>query len=256
VYNPNKLYIHEHNGGNCLNILTDFYCIRSFCPLDRVLCLIFAAENCLRLAYKIKEIYYTLQGEGFHTGHAAVFCRFTGCNLWSGREEDRHKAICQFCDTDFVGTDGELGGKYSGEELVKQIRSLWPDDSTCFVVFTGGEPALQLDKELVDILHKENCYIAIETNGTIELPEGIDWVCMSPKAGTNLIVQSGNELKLVYPQVGLEPERFADWAFDYHFLQPMDCEEVEDYTSSAIRYIRANPKWKLSVQTHKVLGIQ
>lgn len=207
------------------------------------------------MSYKVKEIYYTLQGEGFHTGHAAIFCRFTGCNLWSGREEDRHKAICQFCDTDFVGTDGELGGRYSADELVEQIRSLWPDDSQCFVVFTGGEPGLQLDEKLLRTLHESDCYVAIETNGTVKLPPGIDWVCMSPKAGTEIIIRSGNELKLVYPQKGMEPEKFAAWDFTYHFLQPMDCEEVEEYTSDAIRYIRANPQWKLSVQTHKVLGI-
>ena len=208
------------------------------------------------LAYKIKEIYYTLQGEGFHTGHAAIFCRFTGCNLWSGREEDRHKAICQFCDTDFVGMDGELGGKYSAKELTKILRSLWPDNSTCFVVFTGGEPGLQLDQKLVDELHSNNFYIAIETNGTVPLPTGIDWICMSPKAGTEILIRSGHELKLVFPQKGMEPEKFKDWKFDYHFLQPMDSEEVEEYTSLAIRYIRANPTWKLSLQTHKVLGIQ
>lgn len=209
------------------------------------------------MAYKIKEIYYTLQGEGFHTGHAAVFCRFTGCNLWSGREEDRHKAICQFCDTDFVGTDGENGGKYSAKQLVDLIRSLWPSKkSECFVVFTGGEPALQLDKSLIDELHKQNCYIAIETNGTIELPDGIDWICMSPKSGTDVVVKKGHELKLVYPQKNMEPEKFEEWDFDFRFLQPMDSEQVEEYTSAAIRYIRANPNWKLSIQTHKILGIQ
>lgn len=209
------------------------------------------------MTYKIKEIYYTLQGEGFHTGQAAIFCRFTGCNLWSGREEDRHKAICQFCDTDFVGMDGELGGRYSAEALVETIRSLWPDPSqSCFVVFTGGEPALQLDKELIDTLHNQSCYIAIETNGTLPLPKGIDWICMSPKANTDIVIKNGDELKLVYPQKSMEPEKFESWDFEHRFLQPMDSEAVEEYTEQAVKYIRANPLWKLSIQTHKILGIQ
>ena len=209
------------------------------------------------MTYKIKEIYYTLQGEGFHTGQAAIFCRFTGCNLWSGREEDRYKAICQFCDTDFVGMDGELGGRYSAKSLVEIIRSLWPDPSSpCFVVFTGGEPALQLDSELITELHEHNCFIAIETNGTLALPEGIDWVCMSPKAGSEVVIKSGNELKLVFPQETMMPDKFEDWTFDHHYLQPMDSEEIEENTRHAVKYIRSNPKWKLSIQTHKILGIQ
>ena len=208
------------------------------------------------MKYKLKEIYYTLQGEGSHTGHAAVFARFTGCNLWSGREEDRSKAICQFCDTDFVGTDGELGGKYNAKELVDTIRSLWPnEDDSCFVVFTGGEPGLQLDANLVEELHKQNCFIAIETNGTVELPADIDWVCVSPKANSKVILKAGDELKLVYPQKNMMPEDCADWKFDNYYLQPMDCEVVEEYTEQAIKYIRMNPKWKLSIQTHKILGI-
>lgn len=208
------------------------------------------------MKYKLKEIYYTLQGEGTFTGHAAVFARFTGCNLWSGREEDRHKAICQFCDTDFVGTDGELGGKYTAEELVQTIRSLWPEeDGQCFVVFTGGEPGLQLNQELVEELHRNNCFIAIETNGTVELPEGIDWVCVSPKEGSDVIIKTGNELKLVYPQAKMMPEQVKDWDFEHFYLQPMDCEAVEEYTEQAIKYIRMHPKWKLSIQTHKILGI-
>ena len=209
------------------------------------------------MTYKIKEIYYTLQGEGFHTGQAAIFCRFTGCNLWSGREEDRHKAICQFCDTDFVGMDGELGGRYSAKSLVEVIRSLWPDpSSSCFVVFTGGEPALQLDAELIEELHEHNCFVAIETNGTLKLPNGIDWICMSPKAGSNVIIRSGNELKLVFPQEAMMPDKFEDWSFEHLYLQPMDSEEVEENTRYAVKYIRSNPKWKLSIQTHKILGIQ
>lgn len=207
------------------------------------------------MKYKLKEIYYTLQGEGTYTGHAAVFARFTGCNLWSGREVDRHKAICQFCDTDFVGTDGELGGKYTAKELVETIRSLWPSDDECFVVFTGGEPGLQLDEALVKELHDQRCFIAIETNGTVELPAGIDWVCVSPKANSDVILKSGNELKLVYPQPGMMPEDCKEWEFDQFYLQPMDCEEVEDYTKQAIKYIRSHPQWKLSIQTHKILGI-
>lgn len=209
------------------------------------------------MAYKIKEIYYTLQGEGYYTGQAAVFCRFTGCNLWTGREKDRISAICQFCDTDFVGMDGELGGKYEAKELVEQIRSLWPDsDQPCFVVFTGGEPALQMDEKLVKTLHEANCFIAIESNGTISLPKGIDWVCISPKAGSELVVRSGNELKLVYPQRTMLPELFESWDFDHFYLQPMDNEAVEEHTEQAVKYIRSNPKWKLSIQTHKILGIQ
>lgn len=209
------------------------------------------------MAYKVKEIYYTLQGEGYYTGHPAVFCRFTGCNLWSGREEDRLKAICQFCDTDFVGMDGELGGSYSSEILVKTIKSLWPSQEvSCFVVFTGGEPGLQLDEQLIQELHNQNCYIAIETNGTIELPEGIDWVCVSPKSNSKIVVLKANELKLVYPQEDLLPEKFELFDFEHFYLQPMDSEAVEDNTQAAVKYCRANPKWKLSIQTHKILGIQ
>lgn len=207
------------------------------------------------MSYKIKEIYYTLQGEGYHTGRPAIFCRFTGCNLWSGREEDRYKAICQFCDTDFVGMDGDLGGRYSAEILVKTILAEWPDDSPCFVVFTGGEPGLQLDKELVTILHKNHIEIAIETNGTVPLPEGIDWVCVSPKANTKVIITKGNELKLVYPQKEIQPEMVIDWDFDHFYLQPMDSESIEENTQSSVKYCRSHPKWKLSIQTHKILGI-
>lgn len=209
------------------------------------------------MAYKVKEIYYTLQGEGFYTGHPAVFCRFTGCNLWSGREEDRYKAICQFCDTDFVGMDGELGGRYSAEILVKTIKNLWPSDQIpCFVVFTGGEPGLQIDETLVNELHQNNCYVAIETNGTVELPAHIDWICVSPKANSKLIIKKANELKLVFPQEKLSPETFEQYEFDHLYLQPMDSESVEENTQAAVKYCRANPKWKLSIQTHKILGIQ
>lgn len=208
--------------------------------------------------YKVKEIYYTLQGEGFHTGRPAIFLRFTGCNLWSGREEDRHKAICKFCDTDFWGMDGNLGGKYDANALVEATLSLWPEnqqDQQPFVVCTGGEPALQLDQVLVEAFHQAGFAIAIETNGTLALPTGIDWVCVSPKANTEIIVTNGNELKLVFPQVGLEPEMFADMKFDYHYLQPMESPELEDNTWQAIRYCKNHPQWNLSVQMHKVLNI-
>jgi 7-carboxy-7-deazaguanine synthase (Cx14CxxC type) len=208
--------------------------------------------------YKIKEIYYTLQGEGFHTGRPAIFCRFSGCNLWSGREEDRHKAICQFCDTDFWGTDGILGGRYSGKELLEQIKELWPEDfrnHPIFVVCTGGEPMLQIDQELIDIFHEGGIHIAIETNGTLKVPATIDWICMSPKAGTEIIQQSGNEIKIVQPQMGIDPKDFEEMDFDHFFIQPLDDEAQEDNIQEAIRYCLDNPKWKLSLQVHKVLNI-
>jgi len=206
--------------------------------------------------YAVKEIYYTIQGEGYHTGRPSVFCRFTGCNLWSGREEDRSSAICKFCDTDFWGTDGLNGGKYSLKELVKKIRDFFPEKGNdSFVVFTGGEPALQLDKPLVDALHKHRIKIAIETNGTKLLPEGVDWVCVSPKAGTELLITKGNELKLVVPQFGIEPSDFENFDFEHFYLQPMESENWEDNTISTINFCKSNPQWKLSVQTHKFLGI-
>ena len=205
--------------------------------------------------YSIKEIYYTLQGEGFHSGQPAVFCRFSGCNLWTGREEDRAKAICQFCDTDFWGTDGLNGGKYDAEALVAKILEVWPLDEKAFVVFTGGEPALQLDETLIKLLKEHNCYVAIETNGTLLLPEGIDWICMSPKAKTDLIVQSGDEIKIVYPQAGIDPLKFIDWDFDHKYIQPMDSEEGEENTRAAIKFCKENPQFKLSIQTHKYLDI-
>lgn len=207
--------------------------------------------------YKIKEIFYTLQGEGFHTGKPAVFCRFSGCNLWTGREEDRDKAICKFCDTDFWGMDGKNGGKYSAKDLTEKIRSLWPDHrEPVFVVCTGGEPGLQIDKELVDALHQANATIAIETNGTVTLPEGIDWVCVSPKANTTLEITKGNELKLVYPQVENKPDLFEHLDFQYFFLQPMDDERQQDHIQETVAYCMAHPKWTLSLQTHKILGIE
>jgi len=206
-------------------------------------------------SYAIKEIYYTLQGEGFHSGRPAVFCRFSGCNLWSGREEDRATAICQFCDTDFWGTDGENGGKYTAEALTDKILSLWPEKDAPFIVFTGGEPALQLDKQLISVLKECKSEIAIETNGTLELPEGIDWICMSPKANTDIVIKKGHELKIVYPQEGIDPIDFIDMDYQHLFIQPMDNALREENTRLAIEFCKANPKFKLSLQSHKYLNI-
>lgn len=207
--------------------------------------------------YSIKEIYYTIQGEGFHTGRPAVFVRFSGCNLWTGREEDRHKAICQFCDTDFWGTDGVEGGKYSKETLAEKIKELWPIESDqIFIVCTGGEPALQLDQELVDYLHNQEIEIAIETNGTVELASGIDWICMSPKANTNILVTKGNEIKIVFPQKGINPDDFSQFEYEHFYLQPMDSVEQEENTFKVQEYCLLYPQWKMSLQTHKILGIK
>jgi 7-carboxy-7-deazaguanine synthase len=208
--------------------------------------------------YTVKEIFYTLQGEGRQAGRAAVFCRFAGCNLWSGREEDRSKAVCQFCDTDFVGT-GPDGGKFAtAAELAARIASQWPAGSggTPYVVCTGGEPLLQLDAELIAALHAEGFEIAVETNGTIAAPAGIDWICVSPKAGAPLLQTSGNELKLVYPQATQLPETVAHLQFDTFYLQPMDGPELAANTRAAIAYCMAHPRWRLSVQTHKVVNIR
>jgi 7-carboxy-7-deazaguanine synthase (Cx14CxxC type) len=212
------------------------------------------------MTYSVKEIFYTLQGEGFHSGRPAVFCRFTGCNLWSGREQDRAHAVCDFCDTDFVGTDGPGGGKFSDAlSLALAIEAHWPNnqplDQRPFVVCTGGEPALQLDSLLVNALHKLGFEIAIETNGTIELSEDIDWVCVSPKANAKLIINQGNELKLVYPQSQSKPEQFISLAFNYFYLQPMDGPEKEQNTRLAIDYCLQHPQWRLSLQSHKIIGI-
>ncbi len=210
----------------------------------------------LPMSYKVKEIYYTLQGEGAQTGRAAVFCRFTGCNLWSGREEDRHKAICQFCDTDFVGTDGPNGGRFkTPESLAAAIAAQWPGGGKPYVVCTGGEPLLQLDVPLLDALHKQGFEVAIETNGTILPPPGIDWICVSPKAGSELVLLSGDEMKLVFPQAGAEPERFEQLDFRHFFLQPMDSPQQAANIKLTLDYCLAHPKWRLSLQTHKVLHI-
>jgi 7-carboxy-7-deazaguanine synthase (Cx14CxxC type) len=208
--------------------------------------------------YTVKEIFYTLQGEGRQAGRAAVFCRFSGCNLWSGREEDRSKSVCQFCDTDFVGT-GPDGGKFAtAAALAARIASEWPSGSggTPYVVCTGGEPLLQLDAALIDALHAEGFEIAVETNGTIAAPDGIDWICVSPKAGSPLLQTRGNELKLVYPQATQLPETVAHLQFDTFYLQPMDGPELAANTRAAIAYCMAHPRWRLSVQTHKVVNIR
>ncbi len=212
------------------------------------------------MTYSVKEIFYTLQGEGANTGRPAVFCRFTGCNLWSGREQHRTGAVCTFCDTDFVGTDGPGGGKFpSAETLAQRIAATWPRGvsprARPLVVCTGGEPLLQLDAPLIDALHDRDFEIAVETNGTLSAPGGIDWVCVSPKADAPLAIRSGHELKLVFPQEGVPPEQFEDLAFEHFFLQPMDGPGQAHNTELALRYCLAHPRWRLSLQTHKLLGI-
>jgi 7-carboxy-7-deazaguanine synthase len=209
------------------------------------------------VAYAVKEIFKTLQGEGGQAGRAAVFCRFAGCNLWSGRETDRGEAACQFCDTDFVGTDGDGGGKFkTPEDLAEAITRAWGSGlDRRYVVFTGGEPLLQLDPDLVAAVHAQNFEIAIETNGTLPAPPGIDWICVSPKAGANLVQTSGQELKLVYPQDGAAPERFEELHFAHFFLQPMDGPDRDRNTAMAVAYCLKHPRWRVSLQTHKLMGI-
>ena len=228
------------------------------------------------MAYSVKEIYYTIQGEGFHTGRPAVFLRFAGCNLWSGREADRATATCRFCDTDFVGTDGPGGGRFNAADpLADLVLHTWEarsaDESSPvaapvsadlpwpprpFVVCTGGEPLLQLDAPLVEALRARGCQVAVETNGTVSAPPGLDWICVSPKAGTTLVQRRGNELKLVYPQPDAPPSAFARLAFDHFSLQPMDGPNLESNTRGAMAYCLAHPHWRLSLQTHKLLGIR
>lgn len=211
------------------------------------------------MSYAVKEIFYTLQGEGANAGRAAVFCRFAGCNLWTGREHDRAGAICPFCDTDFVGV-GPDGGKFTNaEELARAVSAKWPARDTQispFVVCTGGEPLLQLDPSAIDALHALEFVVAIETNGTIAAPPGIDWICVSPKANAPLVQQTGHELKLVFPQVGAEPERFESLEFEHFFLQPMDGPDVKANTALALQHCLDHPRWRLSIQSHKVLGIR
>lgn len=210
------------------------------------------------MAYTVKEIYYTLQGEGGQAGRAAVFCRFTGCNLWSGREEDRGKAVCQFCDTDFIGTDGPGGGRFvTAGDLARAVAAQWPQPRTGrpLVVCTGGEPLLQLDDALVAAFHTLGFEVAVETNGTQPAPAGLDWICVSPKAAAEVVLTRGTELKLVFPQAEAMPERFESLAFQHFFLQPMDGPDAKRNTALAIEYCLAHPQWRLSVQTHKVVGI-
>ena len=210
------------------------------------------------MTYSIKEIFYTLQGEGAHAGRPAVFCRFSGCNLWTGRESDRDRAVCTFCDTDFVGTDGESGGKFARPaELAATINALWPASypASKYVVFTGGEPLLQLDGALIDAMHLAGFEIAIETNGTLPVPAGVDWICVSPKIGSTLVVDKGNEIKVVIPQAGQDLAAYEQLGFDHFFVQPMDGPLAEFNTRLAIDTCKQHPRWKLSVQTHKLLQI-
>ena len=208
------------------------------------------------MSYAVKEIFYTLQGEGLRAGRPAVFCRFAGCNLWSGREEDRERATCRFCDTDFVGTDGTLGGRFDAQALASQIAALWPaGEGHRYVVLTGGEPLLQVDEPLLQALHAEGFEIALETNGSLPVPPGVDWICVSPKAGADWVQRSGHELKLVFPQPGLMPADIGDVDFEHQLLQPMDSPSRAQNTRAAIDWCMAHPRWRLSLQTHKILNI-
>ena len=213
------------------------------------------------MAYAVKEIFYSLQGEGAHAGRPAIFCRFTGCNLWSGQEKHRADAVCQFCDTDFVGTDGDGGGSFTNAvALAKAVVSYWPESITDvihpYVICTGGEPLLQLDKDLIEAFHNEGVEVAIETNGTIPVPEGIDWVCVSPKSGSTVVVEEGDEIKLVYPQEGHQPSDFVHLNFEHFFLQPMFDEDENEHVKATIEYCLTHPRWSLSLQSHKLLGLQ
>ena len=209
------------------------------------------------MSYRIKEIYFTQQGEGSNTGRDFVFVRFSGCNLWSGKEKNRKSAICQFCDTDFYGTDGINGGVYSANQLIEKIKSLWVSrDDNIAVVLTGGEPLLQVNDELVGALKQEQIYIAVETNGTLDAPDKIDWICMSPKANTEIKLKKGNEIKVIFPQESLDLEKFSLFDFSEFYLQPMDSNKYQENLNATITYCQKNPKWKLSLQTHKILGIR
>ena len=207
------------------------------------------------MSYAVKEMFLTLQGEGAQAGRRAVFLRLAGCNLWSGREQDRATATCRFCDTDFVGTDGVNGGRYEAEDLAGRAAEIWGEGESALVVVTGGEPSLQLDSALIDALHRLGFEVAIETNGTLPAPAGLDWICVSPKAGTEVVQRSGNELKLVWPQQGIDPEALTGWAFDHFLIQPMDCEDRDSALEQAIAYVMEHPRWRLSLQTHKLLGL-
>jgi len=210
------------------------------------------------MSYAVKEIFYTLQGEGAQTGRPAVFCRFAGCNLWSGREADRARAVCSFCDTDFVGTDGSAGGRYPhGEALAERIAAHWPQNEPArFVVCTGGEPLLQLDGKLIEALHERRFEVAVETNGTIPPPPGLDWLCVSPKAGAGLVIEGGDELKIIVPQPGLDPLDFAHLDFRRFSVQPMDGPDRAHNTELALAFCHAHPQWQLSLQTHKLIGFR
>jgi 7-carboxy-7-deazaguanine synthase (Cx14CxxC type) len=227
------------------------------------------------MSYAVKEIFLTLQGEGMQAGRRAVFLRFSGCNLWSGREQDRQEAQCTFCDTDFVGTNGENGGRYEAEPLADKVAELWGEPGRCagadtasrreydqpalderrLVVITGGEPMLQLDEPLITALHARRLEVAVETNGTLPAPPGLDWICVSPKAGTQVVQRRGNELKLVWPQPGIDPNDLSDWAFDHWLIQPLDGPDAAHSTEAAIDFVLQNPRWRLSLQTHKLLGL-
>jgi len=211
------------------------------------------------MTYSIKEMFYTLQGEGAQAGRAAVFCRFSGCNLWSGREADRASAECQFCDTDFVGVDGVNGGKFeSPHDLAALISTLWPSGEIDrrYVVCTGGEPLLQLDEPLIEALHDRGFQVAIETNGTLPIPRGVDWICVSPKGHTSIVAKRGHELKLVYPQAGVDPKSFQNWEFDHFFIQPMDGPLIDEHVQLAIEYCQQNPIWRFGAQMHKMVGLK
>ena len=211
------------------------------------------------MTFSVKEVFYTLQGEGMQAGKPAVFCRFAGCNLWSGREADRSAAICRFCDTDFVGTNGGGGGKFaSADDLANAIERAWVADDRLrrLAVLTGGEPLLQVDEALTEALHARGFKVAVETNGTVPAPAGIDWICVSPKAGTKIVVRAGQELKLVFPQPGIDPAEFVELQFANFCLQPMDGADRQHNTQLAIAYCQTNPQWRLSIQTHKLLGIR
>ena len=207
------------------------------------------------MSYAVKEIFLTLQGEGMQAGRRAVFLRFAGCNLWSGREQDRAQAQCRFCDTDFVGTDGENGGRYEVAALVGRVSELWAEGVRPLVVVTGGEPMLQLDPALVEALHDAGFEIAAETNGTLPAAAGVDWICVSPKAGTEVVQRSGDELKLVWPQEGIDPDALLDWDFRHFIIQPLDGEDREKSTATAIDYVMAHPRWRLGLQAHKLIGM-
>ena len=207
------------------------------------------------MSYAVKEIFLTLQGEGMQSGRRAVFLRFAGCNLWTGREQDRAAAECSFCDTDFVGMDGESGGRYEAEALAGRVAALWSGGPRPLVVVTGGEPLLQLDAALIEALHARGFEIALETNGTLPAPAGLDWICVSPKAGTKVVQCAGDELKLVWPQDGLDPDALASWDFRNFLIQPMDCADSEAALAASIDLVMKDPRWRLSLQTHKLLGL-